>query len=89
MDVGLLLMQLVGLLIWLGVMAPALMMVSTFRSFFFFFNRLMADNGGQYDPKAQAMEETHFEWRCIVCCMVALSPLHLEQQHLPGNESVY
>ena len=44
----------------------------------------MADNGGQYDPKAQAMEEAHFDWRCIVCCMVALSPLHLEQQHLPG-----
>ena len=34
----------------------------------------MADNGGQYDPKAQAMEEAHFDWRCIVCCMVALSP---------------
>ena len=24
-----------------------------------------------------------------MCCMVALSPLHLEQQHLPGTESVY
>ena len=47
----------------------------------------MADNG--YDPSAQAMEEIHFDWRCIVCCMVALSPLHLEQQHLPGTESVY
>ena len=35
------------------------------------------------------MEEVHFDWRCIVCCMVALSPLHLEQQHLPGTESVY
>ena len=43
----------------------------------------------QYDPRAQAMEEVHFDWRCIVCCMVALSPLHLEQQHLPGTESVY
>ena len=49
----------------------------------------MADNGGHYDPRAQAMEEIHFDWRCIVCCMVALSPLHLEQQHLPGTESVY
>ena len=49
----------------------------------------MANNGGQYDPRAQAMEEVHFDWRCIVCCMVALSPLHLEQQHLPGTESVY
>ena len=43
----------------------------------------------QFDPRAQAMEEVHFDWRCIVCCMVALSPLHLEQQHLPGTESVY
>ena len=49
----------------------------------------MADNGGHYDPRAQAMEEIHFDWRCIVCGMVALSPLHLEQQHLPGTESVY
>ena len=49
----------------------------------------MASNGGQYDPRAQAMEEVHFDWRCIVCCMVALSPVHLEQQHLPGTESVY
>ena len=49
----------------------------------------MANNGGHYDPRAQAMEEIHFDWRCIVCCMVALSPLHLEQQHLPGTESVY
>ena len=47
----------------------------------------MADNG--YDPRAQAMEEIHFDWRCNVCCMVVLSPLHLEQQHLPGTESVY
>ena len=47
----------------------------------------MADNG--YDPRAQAMEEIHFDWRCIVCCMVALFPLHLEQQLLPGTESVY
>ena len=36
----------------------------------------MADNGHptQYDPRAQAMEEVHFDWRCIVCCMVALPP---------------
>ena len=49
----------------------------------------MANNGGHYDPRAQVMEKVHFDWRCIVCCMVALSPLHLEQQHLPGTESVY
>ena len=34
----------------------------------------MANNGGHYDPRAQAMEGIHFDWRCIVCCMVALSP---------------
>ena len=49
----------------------------------------MANNGGHYDPRAQAMEEVHFTWRCIVCCMVALSLLYLEQQHLAGTESVY
>ena len=49
----------------------------------------MADNGDptQYDPRAQAFEDFH--WRYIVCCMVALPPLYLEQQHLPGTESVY
>ena len=49
----------------------------------------MADNATQYGPRTQAMEEIHFDLRCIVCCMVALSPLHLEKQHLPGTESVY
>ena len=34
----------------------------------------MANNGGHYDPRAQAMEEVHFDWRCIVYCIVALSP---------------
>ena len=36
----------------------------------------MADNGHptQYDPRAQAIEEVHFDWKYIVCCMVALSP---------------
>ena len=58
---------------------------------FYFFNlcSLMANNEGQYNPRAQAIEEVHFDWKCIVCSMVALSPLHLEQQHLPGTESVY
>ena len=34
----------------------------------------MANNEGQYNPRAQAMEEVHFDWKCIVCSMVALSP---------------
>ena len=33
------------------------------------------------------MREVHFDWRCVVCCMVALSPLQLE--HLPGTENIY
>ena len=38
----------------------------------------------QYNPRWQALVETYFDWRCIVCCMVALSPQHLENQHLPA-----
>ena len=35
----------------------------------------MADNADPtHEPRAQAMEEIHFDWRCIVRCMVALSP---------------
>ena len=84
MDILLLLLQLIGIAIWLAILAPALILVSKFLFFL-----VMANNGGQYDPRAQAMEEVHFDWRCIVCCMVALSPLHSEQQHLPETESVY
>ena len=43
---------------------------------FYFFNlcSLMANNEGQYNLRAQAMEEVHFDWKCIVCSMVALPP---------------
>ena len=36
----------------------------------------MADNADptQFYPRAQAMEKVHFDWRCIVSYMVALSP---------------
>ena len=34
----------------------------------------MANNGCQYDTRAETMEEVLFDWRCIVCYMVALSP---------------
>ena len=82
MDLGVIFLQLLRVLIWMSVIMPALILVS---------NPLMADNADpiQYDHRAQAMEEIHFDWRCIVCCMVALCPLHLEQQHVPGTESVY
>ena len=91
MDLGVLLLQIIGMFIWTGVMVPALILVSKIFLFYFIFSNIMADNVDpiQFDPRAQAMEEVHFDWRCIVCCMVALSPLHLEQQHLPGTESVY
>ena len=54
----------------------------------------MAENGTerhitQYDTRWQAIEEGQFNWRCTVCCLVALSPGHLEHQHIPGTESVY
>ena len=87
-DLGITFLQLIGVLIWVSVMVPALILVGEFLFFNILVDPLMATNGGQYDPRAQAMEEVHFEWRCIVCCMVALSPLHLEQ-HLTGTESVY
>ena len=91
MNLGVLLLQIIGLFIWTGIMVPALILVSKIFLFYFIFSNLMTDNADptQFDPRAQAMEEVHFDWRCIVCCMVALSPLHLEQQHLPGTESVY
>ena len=66
-------------------MVPALLLViNFFLLILFLVDLLMAVNADQYDSRAQAMEEVHFDWRCIVCCMVALSPLHLEQQHLPA-----
>ena len=93
MDLGVLFLQILGILIWTSVMVPALILVSKIDLFLFYFifSNQMADNADptQFDPRAQAMKEVHFDWRCIVCCMVALSPLQLEQQHLPGTESVY
>ena len=86
MDIPIYALQVIGILIWIGVMVPALLLFSNFFLLILFLvDLLMAENADQYDPRAQAMEEVHFDWRCIV----ALSPLHLEQQHLPGTESVY
>ena len=89
-DLGVLLLQIIGMFILTSVMVPALILVSKIFLFYFIFSNLMADNADptQFDPRAQAMEEVYFDLRCIVCCMVALSPLHLEQQHLPRTESV-
>ena len=35
------------------------------------------------------MVEVDFNWRYIVCCIVALSSLYLVNQYLPGIESMY
>ena len=82
------------LLIGTLVFVPVVLLVSLI--YFIFLNpfSLMAHNGTErdptvYDPRWQAIEEVHFNWRCIVCCIIALSPGHLEEQHLPGTQSVY
>ena len=64
MDLGVLFLQMLSILIWTSVMVPALILVSKiFLSYFIFSNLLMADNADptQYDPRAQAMEEAHFD----------------------------
>ena len=43
----------------------------------------------RYDPHAQALEDNSFDWRCIVCHDIPMSPLHIEMQHLGGVLSVY
>ena len=43
----------------------------------------------RYDPHAQALEDNSFDWRCIVCHDIPMSPLHIEMQHLGGDLSVY
>ena len=75
---------------------PVVILVSIFLFYFLIdlFHNLheMADHDHdptQYNPRWQALEETYFDWRCIVCCMVALSLQNLENQHIPGTESVY
>ena len=75
MNIPIFALQVIGILIWIGVMVPALLLVSNFFILILFLvDLLMAENADQYDSRAQAMEEVHFDWRCIVCCMVALSP---------------
>ena len=63
MDLGVLLLQIIGMFIWTGVMVPALILVSKIFLFYFIFSNLMADNADpiQFNPRAQAMEEVHFD----------------------------
>ena len=30
----------------------------------------------------QAQEQSYFNWKCYICCIVAQSPLHLEEQFI-------
>ena len=85
-----------GYLLWPWCLSQRLFWLVKSNLDLFFPNpfSLMADNGTerdptQYDPRWQAIEEAHFDWRCIVCCIVALSPGHLEHQHIPGTDSIY
>ena len=43
----------------------------------------------RYDPHAHALEDNTFDWHCIVCHDIPMSPLHIEMQHLGGDVSVY
>ena len=43
----------------------------------------------RYDPHAQALEDNKFDWRCIVCHDIPMSPLHIEMQRLGGDVSFY
>ena len=43
----------------------------------------------RYDPHAQALEDNTFDWRCIVCHDIPMSPLHIEMQHLGWDLTVY
>ena len=41
------------------------------------------------NPSLSIQEGEYFNWRCVICSFQALSPLHLEQQHMLYEESVY
>ena len=34
------------------------------------------------NPSLSVQEAKYFNWRCIICSILALSPLHLEEQHM-------
>ena len=84
MDILLLLLQLIGIAIWLAILATALILVSKFLFFF--------SNGKQWRPvwpQGTGNGRSPF-WLEVHCVLHGGPfPLHLEQQHLPGTESVY
>ena len=40
-------------------------------------------------PSLSIQEAKYFNWRYIICSRLALSPLHLEEQHMLYEMSVY
>ena len=41
------------------------------------------------NPSLSVQEAKYFNWRCVICSRLALSPLHLEEQHMLYEMSVY
>ncbi len=39
-------------------------------------------SGDHFDKHEQALENEYFNWRCVICCICAESPMHLENQHM-------
>ena len=35
-----------------------------------------------YPESKQALESQYFNWKCVICSQVAISPFTLEEQHL-------
>ena len=41
------------------------------------------------NPSLSVQEAEYFNWRCVIYSILALSPLHLEEQHMFYETSVY
>lgn len=46
-------------------------------------------NSDLFEDYLQAQEAQYFNWQCVVCNVIAKSPLHLEGQHMVYEHSVY
>ena len=42
-----------------------------------------------YPSDLSIQESKYFNWHCIICSKLALSPLKLEMQHMTYDQSVY
>lgn len=51
--------------------------------------RLFSTGMDQFNPSSQELEQEYFNWKCVVCAVVAYSPLVLEEQHMLMEMSVY